>query len=108
MTERVCFTLQVRVDRLDEYRHRHRRVWPEMTDALTRAGWNNYSLFLRGDGLLIGYLETDSFDNALRRMAQTEVNARWQQQTAPFFSFAEGSHRADEAMAAVEEVFHLS
>ena len=32
--ERVCFLLQVRPDRLDEYRARHREVWPEMLDAL--------------------------------------------------------------------------
>ena len=44
--ERVCFLLQVRPDRLDEYRARHREVWPEMLDALREAGWRNYSLFL--------------------------------------------------------------
>ena len=59
--ERVCFLLRVRPDRLDEYRARHRAVWPEMLDALARAGWRNYSLFLRDDGLLVGYLETDDF-----------------------------------------------
>ena len=45
--ERVCFQLQVRAERLDEYRARHRAVWPEMLDALSAAGWSNYSLFLR-------------------------------------------------------------
>jgi L-rhamnose mutarotase len=34
------------------------RVWPEMLDALRDAGWHNYSLFLREDGLLFGYFET--------------------------------------------------
>ena len=34
--ERVCFQLQVRADRIDEYRERHREVWPEMLDALRR------------------------------------------------------------------------
>ena len=51
---RVCFLLQVRKDRLAEYRERHRAVWPEMREALTAAGWRNYSLFLREDGLLVG------------------------------------------------------
>ena len=62
---RVCFTLRVRPDRLDEYRARHREVWPEMRAALNEAGWHNYSLFLAEDGLLIGYLECDDFDAAL-------------------------------------------
>ena len=46
MSERVCFTLSVRPDRLEEYRARHREVWPDMLDALRRTGGGNYSLFL--------------------------------------------------------------
>ena len=81
--ERVCFLLQVRADRLDEYRARHREVWPEMLAALREAGWGNYSLFLREDGLLVGYVETDDFEAAQRAMAATDVNDRWQRDMAP-------------------------
>ena len=101
--QRVCFLLQVRADRLDEYRERHRDVWPEMLDALRDAGWRNYSLFLGGDGLLVGYLETDDFEAAQRAMADTEVNERWQRDMAPFFDA-----RADHALVRLEEVFHLA
>lgn len=103
--ERVCFLLQVRPERLAEYKERHRNVWPEMREALSRAGWHNYSLFLRDDGLLVGYLETPSFDLALERMAKLEVNERWQKEMKPFFVGLLG--RADDAMIRVEEVFHL-
>ena len=44
--ERVCFRLQVKVDRLDEYIERHAEVWPEMLAALRETGWTNYSLFV--------------------------------------------------------------
>jgi L-rhamnose mutarotase len=101
--ERVCFLLHVRPDRLDEYRARHREVWPEMLDALRDAGWRNYSLFLDDDGLLIGYVEVDDFEAAQRAMAQTEVNDRWQRDMAPFFDA-----RADETLVRLEEVFHLA
>ena len=101
---RVCFTLRVRPDRLDDYRARHREVWPEMRAALSEAGWRNYSLFLAGDGLLVGYLECDDFDAALAAMARTEVNARWQTEMAEFF---EGEGKADERMTPLDEVFHL-
>jgi L-rhamnose mutarotase len=56
---RYCFQLQVRPERMDEYKERHQAVWPEMQDALRATGWRNYSLFLRDDGLLIGYVESD-------------------------------------------------
>jgi len=104
--QRICFVLQVKPDRLEEYKRRHRAVWPDMLAALSQAGWNNYSLFLRQDGLLVGYLETDDFERARTRMAQTDVNRRWQNEMADFFIQA-GGKLPDRAMEPLEEVFHL-
>ncbi|MBD9736022.1 L-rhamnose mutarotase [Streptomyces sp. H28] len=103
---RVCFLLRVRADRLDEYRARHAAVWPGMREALSAAGWHNYSLFLADDGLLVGYLETEDFEAARAAMEATEVNARWQAEMAPFFTALDGA-RPDEAMKPLTEVFHL-
>ncbi|HEY8340616.1 MAG TPA: L-rhamnose mutarotase [Egibacteraceae bacterium] len=102
---RVVFTLQVRRDRLDEYRARHREVWPEMLAALRDAGWRDYTLHLREDGLLVGVLETDDFAAAQAAMAATDVNRRWQEEMASFF---EGGTRADESLQVLEEVFNLN
>ncbi len=66
----------------------------------------NYSLFLRADGLLVGYLETDNFQEALRLMAATDVNERWQLEMKPFFVNAGGL--PDETLERIEEVFHLA
>ena len=103
--QRVCFLLKVRPDRLDEYKLRHRAVWPDMLAALSETGWRNYSLFLRPDGLLIGYFETPDLDAARRGIAAREVNLRWQREMAPFFEQLDG--RPDEAMQPLEEIFHL-
>jgi L-rhamnose mutarotase len=102
---RVCFLLKVRPERLAEYRERHAAVWPEMRAALSAAGWRNYSLFLRDDGLLVGYLETEDFDRARSLMDRTEVNARWQREMAPYFEALDGA--PDAAMVPLAEVFHL-
>ena len=102
---RYCFQLQVRPERLAEYRERHRAVWPEMLAALRDTGWRNYSLFLRGDGLLIGYVESDDLAASQAAMAATAVNARWQAEMAPFFVDLDG--RPDEGFVLLEEVFHL-
>lgn len=103
--QRVCFILQVRPERLAEYKERHKRVWPDMLAALSKTGWHNYSLFLREDGMLIGYLETPDFEAARKGMESTEVNARWQKEMSPFFMAVAG--RPDENMVALEEIFHL-
>ncbi len=104
--QRVCFLLKVRPERLDEYVERHAAVWPEMLDALSSTGWTNYSLFLREDGLLVGYVETPDLQAALDGMARTDVNARWQAEMAPFFESLDG-RRPDEAFLPLREVFHL-
>jgi L-rhamnose mutarotase len=104
--KRVCFVLQVKPDRLAEYKASHRNVWPEMQKALRETGWNNYSLFLRPDGLLVGYLETENFELARAGMAKREVNEHWQREMADFFVQPEGV-LPDRAMQPLEEVFHL-
>lgn len=103
---RVCFLLRVRPERLEEYRERHREVWPEMREALRETGWGNYSLFLADDGLLVGYLETPDWDAAQRGMRAREVNDRWQAEMAEFFTALDG-RQPDEAMRPLTEVFHL-
>lgn len=105
MTQRVCFTLSIRPEHVAEYRARHAAVWPEMREALSEAGWHNYSLFLTDDGTLIGYLECDDFDAARQRMAEREVNARWQAEMRTFFAGIDAD--PDASMAPLPEIFHL-
>lgn len=103
---RVCFQLQVKPERMVEYRGRHAVVWPEMREALASTGWQNYSLFLSDTGMVIGYLECDDFEAALRAMEQTDVNARWQAEMGEFFMGLEG-RRPDEGLLRLDEIFHL-
>ncbi len=105
--ERVCFVLQVRPELIQEYKEWHRAVWPEMLQALRDTGWRNYSLFLRPDGLLIGYLETQDFEGARQGMAKLDVNARWQREMERLFLNLPGV-KPDQAMTPLEEVFHLN
>lgn len=103
---RVCFLLKVRQEKVAEYRKRHSQVWPEMLQALSESGWHNYSIFLKPDGLLVGYMETDDFSKCRDAMKNHPVNARWQAEMAPFFeSLSSGG--ADDNMFPLEEIFHL-
>lgn len=104
--QRVCFLLQLRPERIEEYKQRHRAVWPEMLQALRETGWHNYSLFLRPDGLLVGYLETEDFERAKAGMAARDVNERWQRDMARFFVQPSGE-LPDRSFVTLEEVFHL-
>ncbi len=103
---RVCFLLKVRPGKVEEYKQRHANVWPDMRDALRSTGWHNYSIFLRPDGLVVGYLETENFEQACAAMKDHPVNARWQNQMAPLFESLSGNG-ADDSMFPLEEIFHL-
>jgi L-rhamnose mutarotase len=103
---RYCFLLQVRPECIDEYKERHHAVWPEMLAALRDTGWRNYSLHLRDDGLLVGYVECDDLAAARGAMAETDVNARWQAEMAQYFTGLDG-RAPDEGFLVLEEVFHL-
>ena len=105
--KRVGFVLKVKQDRLEEYKEHHKNVWPEMRAALSRTGWGNYSLFLRNDGMLFGYVETaDSLEASLAGMAKEPINAKWQAVMTPFFEALSGD-RPDESFVVLEEIFHL-
>jgi L-rhamnose mutarotase len=102
---RVGFQFKIRTDRLAEYKELHQHVWAEMLEALRETGWHNYSLFLRPDGLVFGYFETEqSLAIAQAKMAAREINTRWQHFMAPF---TDSNARPDETFIELEEYFHV-
>ena len=65
----------LRPEKLEEYKRYHAAVWPEILDALRKAGIRNYSIF-HFDGKLFAYFEyhgpPDQFDE--RRQLES---GRW-------------------------------
>ena len=104
--QRVCFQLQVDPDRLEEYTERHAAVWPDMLRAIEASGRRNYSLFLRADGLLIGYYETDDDAASQAALERDPRTAAWESEMAAFFVALDGA-RPDQGAPRLAEVFHL-
>ena len=103
---RVCFQLQVRPELIAEYRARHHPVRREMLDEIAASGRRNYSLFLRDDGLLIGYFETDDLSASQHYLSTSRIAATWEAEMAPFFVALDS--RADQSMSTLDEVFNLA
>ncbi|MGY4718868.1 L-rhamnose mutarotase [Naumannella huperziae] len=83
---RACLLLRIRPEAIEDYVAEHQRVWPEMLEALSAAGWRNYSLFIReADGLVVGYFEADDAEAAVAAMAGSQINARWQESMGRYF-----------------------
>jgi L-rhamnose mutarotase len=75
---RICFHLQIKSERLDEYRALHQAVWPEVLETLKRAGIQNYSLYLWKDGHEFGVLECPDWATTLAILDASPVMARWE------------------------------
>lgn len=77
-----AWVLEVRPGYEEEYKRRHDEIWPEMLEALRKAGFRNYNIFRHGL-TLFGYFECDDIEELNRKIAADPVNARWQEWMAP-------------------------
>src|SRR3546814_16465428 len=81
---RVCFTLQVHPDKLDEYLARHSPVRPEMLAEIAAAGRRHHSRLLAQWGRPIAYSETDTDSAAQASLPATALAPRWDAEMTPF------------------------
>src|SRR6266849_7568674 len=102
--QRVAFIMRIKPGTEEEYRQRHRRVWPELLADLKRAGCQNYSIYLRGTELF-AYMEVDNFQRYLKIMAASRASERWEAQMSDIL--IRETATATGFPPALEEVFHL-
>jgi len=101
--QRVCFQLQVKPERIEEYKARHREVWPDMLRALKESGIRNYSIFRDGNQVF-GYFESDDLAAAAAYLGRQEVCARWQDAMADLLE----ERVPDSGPLPLEEIFRLA
>ncbi len=72
------------VQRYEDY---HRAVWPDVLEAIRRAGITKYVIFR--DGLdLFHYIECADYERAIGDLASDPANIRWQAEMAPMMAVA--------------------
>ena len=75
--QRIAFMMRIKPGSEEEYRVRHRQVWPEMLAELRQAGCHNYSIYVRGLDLF-AYMEVEDFQRYLAIMNESQVASRWE------------------------------
>ena len=85
-----------RPDAIEEYEREHQRVWPELLAKLKEVGISDYSIFRRGQELIL-CLRVDDFDKAWDELDRDPVNQRWQQFMSRLFEPVPG-HAARRAL----------
>ena len=103
--KRVCFLIKIKKDRVNEYLNAH-KVWPEMQEAISDVGIKNYSMFIRKDGMAVGYFEAENPEESLRKLGQTDVNRRWQRYVSEYFEGVSGDLE-EESIDWLDQYFYL-
>ncbi len=105
--QRVAFVMHVKEGEEEEYRRRHRDVWPAVLADLERAGVHSMSIFMADRQLLL-YMETDNYAEAVRILAESPESVRWEEYMAPIMEDESGDdydpHNA--YPEGLPEVFH--
>ena len=95
--------------RLEEYKRHHAKIWPEIEDALGKAGITNYSIYhLRGQ--LFAYYEytgpDDDYEARMKALGAAPRMREWWAIMEPMQAPLEG-RQPGAWWAEMEEVFHL-
>ena len=109
--KRFGSVIEVRQEKLDEYKKLHADVWPGVLDIIKQCNITNYSIYLRklpdGKYYLFSYFEYigSDFDADSAKMAAAETTQKWWELCtpcqAPLPDRPEGQWWAE-----MEEVFH--
>ena len=105
--ERVAFVMHVKEGEEEEYRRRHREVWPAVLADLQRAGVRSMSIFMV-DRQLFLYMEVEEYTEAVRILAESPESVRWEEQMAPIMEDESGDayDPHDAYPEGMPEVFH--
>lgn len=102
---RYAYQLRIKPDAIEEYEREHRRVWPELLAKLKAVGISDYSIFRRGQELVLS-LTVDDLEKAFAELDRDPVNQRWQEFMGRLFEPVPDLEPG-ERFAMMKEVFRL-
>jgi L-rhamnose mutarotase len=109
--KRYGSVIEIREDKIREYRRLHSDVWPGVLSMIRESGIKNYSIYLRrlseDRWFLFSYFEYvgDNFEAGMKKMSEDEETRRWWDVCKPCH-IPLADREEGEWWAAMEEVFH--
>jgi L-rhamnose mutarotase len=104
--KRFGFVIRVDPGQVERYKEYHRKVWPEVLDAIRRSNIRDYSIFLKDD-YLVGYYEYHGSDHVadMATIAADPKTQEWWSIMMPMQRPLD-TRKTGEWWAEMEEVFH--
>jgi L-rhamnose mutarotase len=105
--QRIGMVIGVKPEKIDEYKHLHAAVWPEVLAMISACNIKNYSIFLKEpENLLFSFFEYYGTDYAgdMARMAADPKTQEWWAVCMPCQAPLE-TRKEGEWWAGMEEVF---
>jgi L-rhamnose mutarotase len=104
--KRYGMVIQVRPEKLEEYKTLHAAVWPGVLNMIYECNIRNYSIYYK-DGFLFSYFEYvgEDFEADMARMAADSTTQEWWKLTIPC-QVPLTTRAENEWWAKMEEVFH--
>ena len=77
MDEQIAFRMQLKPGVTAEYKRRHDELWPELADALNRAGIYDYSIFLDEETMSLFAVLRLRADNNRAALPHEPIMKKW-------------------------------
>lgn len=105
--KRYGMVINLKPDRIEEYKLLHAAVWPDVLKKIAECNIRNYSIYLKEHTLFsyFEYVGTD-YNADMERMAADQTIQKWWDVCKPCQEPL-GSRYEGEWWANMEEVFHL-
>jgi L-rhamnose mutarotase len=102
--QRNAFTMKLKQGFEAEYKKRHDEIWPELSEALSKAGVSDYSIYLDEATLTLFAFQKLSENNTADELPQHPIVQKWWDYMADIM---ETNPDHSPVCISLKEVFHI-
>ena len=100
----MAFKMYLKKGYKEEYRRRHRALWPEVAGLLKKAGISSYSIFLDEETHVLFAVQTLSHEEGSQSLGHEEIIRKWWDYMADIMEVNPDNSPVSEPL---EEMFYM-
>ena len=77
MHQRIAFKMKLSPGAVDDYKKRHKELWPELHKLLKDAGISEYSIFFDEETHILFAFQKQAGDQGSQDLGKTEIVQKW-------------------------------